>query len=331
MATGSRFLLIILAGASSVARAQSTITITTWNIEHLGSSGRGFGGGFGAGSLPMRTTEDLKKIATLIKNDLKADVLALQEIGIGMLEGGRSRSGELNTIVSELGSTWEYFLPPVASIPADDENMFCALLWNAAKVNALDLFVMEVPNHELAGRALFDRRPVVGYFEARKDGVGTNDFILVSVHLASGQDHEENHLIAVTVIEHELNKSLADNEVQESDRIILGDFNDNPFAKTEAGNQKYSPALYAHMAFKGYTDLVSADTGATRMDSNLTSIIDHILVSKSAKLHIPTTQAKKFVPGDSSTFGPWRATFSDHFPLSFEMKVENSDDDVDFD
>ncbi|MEW6359316.1 MAG: hypothetical protein AB1696_23475 [Planctomycetota bacterium] len=37
--------------------AQPDLTITTWNIEHLGSPGRGFGGGYGgygSGSIPPR-------------------------------------------------------------------------------------------------------------------------------------------------------------------------------------------------------------------------------------------------------------------------------------
>ena len=40
-----------------------------------------------------------------------------------------------------------------------------------------------------------------------------------------------------------------------------------------------------------------------------------------------------FLPGDgdSSNFATFRRTFSDHFPVSFKIKIENSDDDVDFD
>ena len=53
--------------------ANEPMVITTWNIEHLGSPGRGFGGGFGGfgryatpprkDQLPKRTDEQLKKIA----------------------------------------------------------------------------------------------------------------------------------------------------------------------------------------------------------------------------------------------------------------------------
>ncbi len=31
-------------------------------------------------------------------------------------------------------------------------------------------------------------------------------------------------------------------------------------------------------------------------------------------------------PGDSSTFGQWRLTFSDHFPITFPLDIETFDD-----
>ncbi len=148
--------------------------------------------------------------------------------------------------------------------------------------------------------------------------------------MKSGQSFDENHLIAMTMTEFRLTRELRRERVKESDRIILGDFNDNPFARTSSGRQKFSPALYEHMAFKGYVDFVNAATEFTRMNRNLDSIIDHILVNRWAKRHIPQDHAEKFTSGDSSTFAAWRRTFSDHFPLSFEIKVETSDDDVDF-
>jgi endonuclease/exonuclease/phosphatase family metal-dependent hydrolase len=318
--------------ASSSLQSQDQLTITTWNIEHLGSSGRGFGGGFGQGNLPKRTNEQLKQIAAFIQDDLKSDILALQEIAITRVERGISLSDQLDVITAELGGSWQYYLPPVESIPPDRENLFCAMMWNAEKVNLLNIFSMDLPNHEHAGANLFNRQPVICYFEALKDGAGTNDFVLINVHLKSGQDHDENHLIAMTIIEFNITKTLTSNEIKESDRIILGDFNDNPYAKRASGERKYSNALYEHMQHKTYVDFVTEDFHATRMDINLTSIIDHILVNKSAKRHILMDKANIFLPGngDSSTFPEWRRTFSDHFPVSFGVKKETQDDDVDF-
>lgn len=310
--------------------AQDYLTVTTWNIEILGGEGRGLGAGHGQGSLGLRSSEQLKKIAELIRTDLGSDILAVQEIAITNTPNGVSCSEALNTVVAELGQEWSYSLPPVGNIPEGHGNLFCAFLWNKSRVNLQKVFTLNVPNHEMAGANLFDRTPLVGYFEAKKEGQGTNDFVLVNVHLKSGQDNDENHLIAMVALEHGLTKNLKENQVKESDRIILGDFNDNPYAKKANGKPEYSDALYRHMEFKKYTDLVTQDFHSTRMDSELSSIIDHILVNNSAKLHIPADKATIYLPGDSSTFAEWRKTYSDHFPISFKLEIENQDDDVDF-
>jgi endonuclease/exonuclease/phosphatase family metal-dependent hydrolase len=220
----------------------------------------------------------------------------------------------------------------VDSIPEGHDNLFCAFLWNADRVRLLDAFAMDVPNYHLAGAYLFDRKPLVGYFEAVSENDGTNDFVVINVHMKSGQDNYENHLIAMVVLEHGLSKTLEENEIKESDRIILGDFNDNPYLKKSNGQPRYSGAMYSHMAYKGYVDLVTEGFHSTRMDLNLTSVLDHILVNSSAKMHVTTDKADIFLPGegDSTKFADWRKTYSDHFPVSFTIKIEDEDDDVDF-
>ena len=330
-----RFLLILavsiaVLGFSGSLSAADHIIVTTWNIETLGGEGRGFAGGFGRGDLDPRTPAQLKQIAELIKDELKSDILAVQEVSITRTENGTSFSAALDTIVAELGSGWKYYLPEVDDIPDGHGNLFCALVWNENRVRALDVFTMNPPNPYLGGADLFDRKPVVGYFEALKNGQGVNDFVIINVHLKSGQHYDENHMIAMVELEHGLYRRLKNNQVKETDRIILGDFNDNPYAKTESNKPKYSNAMYVHMEFKKYRDLVTPDFHSTRMDTNLTSVIDHILVNSSAKLDIPTDKASIYLPGASSTFAEWRKTYSDHFPISFKIKIKNSDTDVDF-
>ena len=71
--------------------------------------------------------------------------------------------------------------------------------------------------------------------------------------------------------------------IRETDHIILGDFNDNPFAVDDQGERRFSDQ---YMSEKGYSNLVSTGTGATRMDNNLSSIVDHLLVNRSARGHL---------------------------------------------
>jgi len=324
-----RFIVAFMLLMSSLSWADNII-VTTWNIEHLGTEGRGFGGGYGGGNIPLRTGAQLDAIAQFIENDIQADVLAVQEIGITHEDSGYTRSTQLDHIVAAMGPEWRYILPPKNDDHGED-SMYVGYIWNAQKVRAVSVAPMAVPRIELAGKALFDRVPMIGYFEILdSQGQGKNDFALVNVHLASGQHNDENHLIAMTLIEYRLTKALEAMGVRESDRIILGDFNDNPYRRTNSGRTKYSPAMYQHMFFKGFVDYVTPDFHSTRMDQNLTSVIDHVLVNSSAARHVENDgRAWILLPSQGpSGFAQWRQTYSDHFPISVAIRI-GSDDDVD--
>ena len=123
----------------STGMCQTPLTVTTWNIEHLGSAGRGFGGGFGGGSLPPRTDDQLHQIAAFVKDELQSDVLALQEIGVTRRYRAASQSRPLGVITKQLqamGQSWDYYLPPVRFTPPQDdiENIHLAFMWNTKRV-----------------------------------------------------------------------------------------------------------------------------------------------------------------------------------------------------
>lgn len=298
------------------------ITITTWNIEHLGSTGRGFGGGFGGGNLPLRTDAQLDQIGDFMRDTLQSDVIAVQEVA---KTGPNNTSLELDRITTRMGPSWDYFLADAPT--AAESGIFNGFIWNTDTVTVLGQFTMDFPNISLAGKELFDRLPVGLYFELNEPGqTDRTDIVLINVHLASGQDFDENHAIAMIAIERALNSTLRDNQITESDRVILGDFNDNPHALSAAGNLIRVQTLYQHMLRKRYVDLVPASMDFTRMNDNLTSLIDHVLANSSARNDILESEVVRFTPGAPSTFATWRATFSDHFPLSFTLESK-----VDFD
>jgi endonuclease/exonuclease/phosphatase family metal-dependent hydrolase len=343
-------LVVFVCTALVATAAIEPLTITTWNIEHLGSPGRGFGGGFGGFGpgalpernvpLPMRSDEDLKDIAALIQSELGSDVIALQEVGITRIRRGRSVSDPMEKIVAYLNEgsdTWAYFLPQIDELPVedDDNKAFLGYLWNRSRVRLLTVFEMSLMNQGLAGKALFERMPLIGYFETiRANGDSGNDFALVNVHLASGQGNDENHLIAMTLIEFDLVRNLAKHAVSESDIIILGDFNDDPRRTKANGTPMYSPAMHEHMRFKGYVNLVTPELKASRMNIHMDSLIDHILVNKYAQRYLLADSATIYKPrgaksSSATLLGAWRETYSDHFPLSFKFTVR-SDSDADF-
>jgi len=327
----SIFLFALLVFTS--AEAQDELRIVTWNIEHLGSPGRGFGG-LGAGNLPKRTSEQLKEIARFIKDNLRADLVAVQEVAVTNVTDTQNESAALQVITEELGDDWHSVVAsPRNTIinPEDVHNLQNAFVWNTRRVRLVRSFELIFANERVGQKRLFDRFPLIGYFQVLKDGNDTNDFLLINVHLTAGQDNDENHLAAMVIIQQNLKEELQTHGIREGDRIILGDFNDNPFAQDDQGNPRFSDLLYRYMSKKGYTDLVNANTGPTRMDINLNRIIDHVLVNRSAQAHLVEVSIMKFQPADSTNSGltTWRRTFSDHFPLILRLKVENHDDDVD--
>jgi exonuclease III len=107
-------------------------------------------------------------------------------------------------------------------------------------VRLVKAFNFSFTNEYVGQKRLFDRLPLVGYFQALKDGSDTNDFLLVNVHLTSGQNNDENHLAAMVIIEQNIKNHLKREGIKESDKIVLGDFNDNQFAKKMMARQSIS-------------------------------------------------------------------------------------------
>ena len=304
-----------------------SIRVTTWNIECLGISSRGYASGYGQKRLPRRTDNQLKSIGLFIRDTLKADLVALQEIGITDEISNVSRSTPLDKITAMMGDDWKYHLPNKKQTH-QTKSMYLGYLWNSQRIRAIKISSLELFDLKMEGKSLFNRKPLIGYFEILKNGKAKNDFLLVNVHLASGQDNDENHLIAMTLIEYYLNSTLKKLNIKESDRIILGDFNDNPYAKRKSGRRKYSDALYRHMQFKKYANFVTKDFSSTRMSQNLDSIIDHMLINSSAKRHVvQKRKAKIWLPSNGpKSFSNWRETYSDHFPISIDIKIGKDDD-----
>ncbi len=312
--------LILLFITIATFAQKETIRIATWNIEHLGSSGRGFPEI--RTKLPLRTNDDFFKIAALIKDTLTLDIVAIQEVNITNTINNTSCSKELDSIINHLGTSWKYYLANVDTL-LHETNMQNAFIYNSTKVELSAVFELPVPAYHVGPKYLFDRVPLVGYFKSTNSNLNNEDFILVNLHLASGQHNDENHLAAMVIVEQNLSTYMNQNGIsnREYDRIILGDFNDNPYAKDFNNAPKYLSTLYDYMQAKGYRDYVDQSFKSTRMNNNFNSIIDHILVKMQLQDNIKTLKANMYLPPDTSKAGlkKWRTTFSDHFPIYIEV------------
>lgn len=159
-------MFLLMAPVTSFALEQLAV-VGTWNIEHLGSPGRGFGGGYGGGSLPARTPDQLAEIGRFIRDDLRMDILALQEIAVTAVVDGQTRNSELDAIAAAMGQFWSYTLAPAPAHPPPDQrhNMVVGFLYNTDIVSCRTSFSIPVPNLILAGASTADRQPLCGYFE----------------------------------------------------------------------------------------------------------------------------------------------------------------------
>lgn len=305
------YLQILFAILSLSLFAQEGLTISTWNIEHLGSTGRGFPE-LGENALGNRTEDDYKRIASLIRDSLSIEIICVQEIASSKKEAGKSYSNELDKIINNLGTNWKYYLANFQGGNQLNDEMQNAFIYDQSKVELKKVFELIVPDYSIGDKKAFDRKPLVGYFVPK----GSEDgFVIVNLHLASGQDNYENHLASMVMIEQNLGTQLKNYGVEnEKDIIILGDLNDNPF--------KNSDIMVDYLKEKGYIHLIDKSFGSTRMDNNLTSIIDHIFISKNAQKHIVQSKASIYKPKDMSKEGQkkWRTVYSDHFPLYIEYK-----------
>lgn len=254
-----QILPLILIVMSFISYGQS-LTIATWNIEHLGSNGRGFPE-FGENAFDRRTNDDYDKIAVLIRDNLSLEIVCAQEISSSYKEAGISYSNELENITKVLGADWKYYLANFRGGNTSEDEMQNAFIYNSNKVELKEVFELNVPDYYIGNKKAFDRKPLIGYFVPKDSD---NGFVIVNLHLASGQSNDENHMAAMIMIEQNLGYYLRKNGIDKSEKdiIILGDLNDNPFKlKSNSKCCKYSNLMYEYMGEKGYTNLVDKTFG----------------------------------------------------------------------
>ena len=247
------FFLTLLISFSTFSQS---ITIATWNIEHLGSGGRGFPE-FSTRDFDKRNQDDFDKIGELIQNELSLEIVCAQEVSSSDKEAGISYSDELKKLTKAMGPDWKYYLAIFSEENTHEDEMQNAFIYNSAKVELKNVFELPVPDTYIGEKKAFDRKPLVGYFESVANSDG---FILVNVHLASGQDNDENHMASMIIIEQNIRHNMQKHGInkKEKDIIILGDFNDNPWNKKRNGECcATSDLMYQYMESKGYSNLVN--------------------------------------------------------------------------
>lgn len=248
----------ILLTLSSIPAYAQTVRVGTWNLEHFGDDkGRGFPENRRGGpSYPGRTDAQYDNVARII-HELDFGVLALQEINgreaklffdesIG--EYVVATDADIDAAVDDDLEIWqvstevEKLVDALASnhsrdfqyiIAEEGRSQRLALMWDTDRVEQVGFCEADFENTRVQGKGLFDRQPLVSEFRLL-DAAGdpANDFVVVNVHLASGQQNGRNHRDAMRRIRRQIMQWRVEDScisANEHDVVIMGDFNAQRF------------------------------------------------------------------------------------------------------
>jgi endonuclease/exonuclease/phosphatase family metal-dependent hydrolase len=303
--------------------------IATCNLEWLrDGKSRGFPENtYGGPTIPPRTDEDYAAIAEVISHELEAAVLVLTEINAftyAREEGEWIESPELDRLLSHLGENYDY------EITESGGQQHVAVLYDENKVRLNTVFEIDVPYERVQNKDVFARDPLVSHFTFLAQGVkhGLNDFVIVGLHLASGQGNNSNHDRAMEILLDNLDFLLEEGEelpVGKTDIVITGDLNLSIFdSKRERVLEQMESGQYDILADDGYP--------ATRLAGvplAPKSQIDYIIVTDDMRgqdREVDTSQATVRQNLASQDYAGFRQVFSDHFPVTAEAKLLEDDD-----
>ncbi len=303
----------------------ASYVVGTWNIEHFRDGAtRGFPeNGNGGPSYAPRTDDDLRQIADLIVSQMDAKVLILNEIN-GREDG---TSGELDRLIGHLGSSWKY------TIARSGERQRVAMIFDERFVRRTACHEFEVSPTQVDGKDIFDRDPLACHFQLL-DGQGAprNDFLVVGLHLASGQHHAANHNRAMRVLKDRLRQSLSDGTFPSGERDVLigGDLNASRYdTKTEDFWEGYDSGGLKFVTLSPSDGTEYPGTRLAGVPLVPKSQIDYLLASGingGLTQELVQLLAEVRLSLTGGDFDDFRRRASDHLPVTVRIRVVPDDD-----
>jgi len=315
----------------------SSITIGAWNLEHFSNSAtRGFPEDTYSPkgpTYPKRTQQQMKLIADVIANKLSASLLMLCEIDADLTmidEETLPVSEELDSLLQELPAPWK------STLSRSGNEMHIALIYDSSRIRVNQINELEVPSTIVQGKDIFERDPLAVHVTLLESGQPGNDLVVVGVHLASGQDKNQNHDEAMARLLSELEEAQIAGRLggtAEDDILILGDMNANMFSPP-------AERFFLDMdEADGLFDvLADSDYPATRLSGvplkQRTSQIDYIIASRfisgSAGLSGQEITQESATVHDEllQTWPPddFRKNLSDHLPVTVSIRLQSDND-----
>jgi endonuclease/exonuclease/phosphatase family metal-dependent hydrolase len=331
-------LTLILVAIISNINSQNSIKVATWNLEHLGGLGGQYdsrGGTYGCGKSKIlpRTDEQLENIAKKI-NDLNLDIIAIQEV-----HTVNNDCKKLASITKSLGASWKYVISEhktkVNGFKTGMSLLQTAFVFDTSRVMLDTSFTVYYPRIVVQNSDLHDRPPFVAKFTCLQNGEQMNDFVLINLHLASGQPKTINKAIAMSNIVKDVEMIIYSspywlenaevNGKMEDDIVFLGDFNHDPWDKKE---DRLDYFMTNKFTLNSYRNLLNPAETCTRMNTHFSSRIDHAYVSEGMEKYLKYDYARLWKPSETDNcdvYGKWRETYSDHFPLFFTVLIDKDE------
>lgn len=298
---------------------QLAYIVGTWNIEHFKAGAkRGFPENTRGGPSYPQHDRDLAHIARVIRDELGAAVLVLNEIN-GVSDSAPTKSNELDALLLELGSSWQYMLS------TDGGSERIAILFDSTKAGLGTCH--EFPNASGA-RDHFG----CSFFFKHTDNSGMNDLVVIGVHLKSGQNLNIEHNSEMADLLEGFaaafdGKPFSKNE---KDIVIMGGFNSNFYdTKLENfwkdfGGSEYDIDVLAPDDVSEYQP-----TRLEKVPLRPNSIIDYIMATTISDGIVDDLVRSTAHVHDELLSGPFenfRRVVSDHIPVTIRIRIRPDDD-----
>jgi len=217
----------------------------------------------------------------------------------------------LQRVAHEAGPSWVAF---VGSTGQWDDRSTAQRLGFIYDKNAVDLLfaeeLLQLPR-EFEGVPIFHRVPITAVWKDKASGC---DFRLVTLHLAAGQKAEDRRKRRgeASVLASWLD-TLARQPNEDADVIVLGIFNSTYGTEPEQ--------IFEQSGLRKYLD----QTSASPTIMHFPEPIDQVVVSDGC---VEVRRTSLHVASDFGGLGKdaWRQTYSDHYPVTFQLRCANDDD-----
>ncbi|NMH86381.1 T9SS type A sorting domain-containing protein [Flavivirga sp. Y03] len=300
---------------------EKTLDVVTWNIEWFGDESNS-----PAAGNPMPDTIQKDSVKVII-NELKADVLAVQEISDDAL---------FAQLVSELPG-YDYILSPAVSRPNDPGvKQKVGFIYNTATVNVTATKVLLESIHPLYNggddSALVNypsttdrfyasgRLPFLMTADINIDGE-TEPYNFIALHARANSSSDPQSRYDMRKYDVEVLKDSLDAQYPIANIVLLGDYNDDvdvTVADVATTLTSYDEYVTDTTNYNVVTSALSA--GGFRSFVSRENMIDHIAISNELNdNYINESERVHYEFYDSD----YTRTVSDHFPVSARLQIKS--------